>query len=480
MEEECKRSNGIIRKLKAEIFRLEEQNESQQDQLLNMEEKNSHLSAEITEAHYMVESERKSHEVEVNILTRKIDNAEQAVAELESESESLKEEHRNSIALLRKSSVAEVQDLRGQLAEVRAGYARESEQQATEMQHLKELLQRGKNELLKSSENYMELGEKHSEEMEAVRYKLRVTVEELHKQLNVKEKQVEELQVKLKAKEKEQESLSSTLDILHDKEEGYKSQMAVYEENECEYKTSVTRLEGEISQLLASYSRRMMSLRDEFNKGVSLECSTLQRQLEELACSCDSRLNEAQRKFATLVSCLKDNDLHHANAVKSLLFELHQSQRDINSLKDEADLLRCQLDISHSELEKMQNSRDVLQDFNKANEVEIEDLKSKLEQAKRRRPISLVEADSGQVISEQDDIQLLESTIHALRNEVESLKHAERCARHTGEEANRRVLEKDGELRQAREKTESLQRDVEGFESRLQNLQNEVRQKLVV
>ncbi len=480
-EEEHRRNEEVIRKLREEIFRLEETTESQQDQLLDMEEKNSRLTEDVTEAQLTVERERNSHEVEVNILSRRIENVEKAAAELEDERDRLKDEHRNSTSALRARLMGEKQSLQDELVQVRASLTEQSEKQVAKIQTLKEILQKEQDQLLKSTESYTELGEKHSEEMEAIRYKLRVTVEELHEQLIKKEQHVESLEDKLTTMEREYESMSSSLDTFRDKEEKYRSQIAAYEESDCTHKTNVSKLEGEISQLLYSYSRQISSAKAEISRGLSSKFTSMQKQFEILICGCESKLKEAQRKFGMLVSCLKDQDLHHANDVKSLLFDLHQSQRDINALKDETELLRSELENSQNEMDKVKTSRDALMDINKAVEEEVEDLKSKLEQAKRRRPISLVEADSGQVITEQDDIQLRdslllekESTIHCLRNEVESLKNAEKHARMSVEEANRKLLENQRELHQAREKTESLQREAQEFENKIKVLQSEV------
>jgi len=460
--------------------------EKLQEVIKNLEAELKKAKDEINEVQYTLDSERKCHEVDENIRSNEIHNTKSAAAKLEMEKKRLEEEHEQSIAKLRKASKAEVQELQAELAQIRASLTEQSEQQVAEIQHLKECLQKEQEQLLRSSESYTELGEKHSEELEAVRYKLRGTVEELHDQLNKKEKIMEELQGKLEVKENEKASLSSTLDILQNREEEYRSQISVYESSKSEYKSSIARLEQKITQLLASYSLQMVTLRTELSRGMNQECSTLQEQLEKLVASCEVKLGEAQKNFTRLVSSLKDNDLHHANAIKTLLFDLHQSQREINTLKDETDLLRSELDTSHSEFDKLKKARDTLHNANTAMEKDMEDLKLKLDQAKHRRPISLVEADSGQVITEQDEEQLRdnilhekESTIHTLRNEVESLKHAERHARVAAEEASRKVLEKEKELRQAKERAELLQKDMESFEIKVYQLQKEVRVSII-
>ena len=464
LEEECKQQEEVIKNLKEEILVLEK---VKQEKIKEMQE--------------TLDRERKSHEVEGNIWSNELHNTKSAVTELEAKKKQQEQEHEETIAKLRKTSMAEVQQLQAELAQVRASLTEHSEQQVAEIQRLKQCLQKEKDQLLKSSESYTELGEKHSEELEAIRYKLRVTVEELHDQLNKKEIIVEELQGILKRKENDRESMSSTLGILQNKEEEYKSQISIYENSESEYKSSIASLEKEIAMLLTKNSSQMATLRAELSKGMNQKYSTLQEQLEKLVAGCEAKLGDAQAKFAVLTSSLKDSDLQQANAVKTLLFDLHQSQREINTLKDETDLLRSELDTSHSEFDKLKKARDTLNDANMAMEEEIEEIKSKLDQAKRRRPISLVEADSGQVITEEDEEQLRdnilhekESTIHTLRNEVESLKLAERQARLVGEEAARKVLEKDKELRQAKEKAELLQRDMQSFESKVYRLQNEV------
>lgn len=474
--EERKKHEFIVNMLKKEIFRLQELSESQQDQLLELEEGTTHLTAELTEGHYLVESERKSHEVEVNILSRKVENTEKAAMRLEyslkqvmKEKARSDEDHEKKNALIEKKAQAELSELKSKLQQVTDSLSDQSSLHSAEMLQLNELLKREREEHA-TLEGVAELVEKHADEMEEIKYKLRVTVEELHGQLNAKEQYADDLKQELEAREREEKSLSSKLDILYKKEADYKDQIAAFEVSDDKYKADVIKLENQMSQMKSNYRSKILTLSAEFNKNVESEIDTLQSLLEETVSICEDKVNELSKELSVLVSSLRDSDLSHANTVKSLLFDLDQSKRDINTLKEETDRVHSELKVSRDELVKLNESRDV------ALAVSGDDVSS--------RNI-VVDADSGQVIISQEDMQRRddmilekEEMIHSLRWDLDTLKHRETDAKALCEKANQKLSEQEREIWQAREETKTLQRKMSILETKLKQLQNEVSTKI--
>lgn len=93
LEEERKSHSLDNANLKSQLAKMEEESYSQIDQSLRLEEEKAEVVATLTSLQNELESERSAHEAEVNILMRKLDNAEQALSQME------RKEHEKMIQL---------------------------------------------------------------------------------------------------------------------------------------------------------------------------------------------------------------------------------------------------------------------------------------------------------------------------------------------------------------------------------------------
>ncbi len=83
LEEERKSHDVDIANLKTELSKKEEESYSHIDLSLKLEEEKAQAEATLVSLQYTLESERSAHEAEVNILMRKLDNAEESLSKLE-------------------------------------------------------------------------------------------------------------------------------------------------------------------------------------------------------------------------------------------------------------------------------------------------------------------------------------------------------------------------------------------------------------
>ena len=254
------------------------------------------------------------------------------------------------------------------------------------------------------------------------------------------------------------------------------------------YKQACSKKDEELHNLRAEIKKHREAMQNKteyvssaFTGGID----TLQGRLNETLNTWERKIDEASKKIVILIASLRDNDLQHANAAKSLLFDLHQSQHDINTLKKEINKSHSELLIYHAKVDKLNKSQDLLTKLKMVTDDEVNELKSELELAHQRGDMALaasvssqnikVDADSGQVIAEQEDTQIKDSLllkkeeiISSLRAELESLKCTERHARSLEKEANKKLLENEREILEIKEETKMLQSQVEKIESKLQ------------
>ncbi len=632
LDVERRKHQEVVAQLRKENSRLEEFAESQQDLALKLEEEKSQVTGLLKELKYEIESERKSHEVEVNILSRKLENAENEVAKLETELTEerrlLQEDYEVKFLSARAKAESKISALQNdlQLAITDINTLQK------EIAELKGKLESQKKESLRKSSNAIALLEgKHKEQSKAIREKHAAVVEKFQEKMNAFIKREKSMKEKL---EKSNGEVNVLLDQLHDlreKETGYENQISTLEASKERYlsevsqlKTDVNKLQGEISQMktaAVAYKNKISSLKAELQKesefddylslptssrrsstssessrhgeiitkmrfqleelqkvlesksisgkhagelgttpevellnklvagSVALEAevqkmrrgfsaerlshlqicaqkdeslhslqaekesqkqlvkkltlkvsedisdkiSTLQNKCLQFISGYRTNLDGVMLQLATIAKSFKDADLRHSTAVDSLSSSLDQSYNEIRTYKEKLDRLHLELETSQHNLYELTEAQDQLTKFHQDKDMEMDELRSKLEQImERNQPIERVpsfsrnikvDADSGQVIAEQDEsrdeiLLLKEETIHSLREEVEQLKQAERRAKLISEEAHRKLADRDKNIRKMKQDIESLQRRTTELELKLQQQELEVR-KLV-
>ena len=260
---------------------MEEFSESQQEQALKLEEDKSQIIDSLKELRYELESERKSHEVEVNILTCKIENAENDVLKLEASLKQLQEER----ALLQRDyeaqlmSVEKAADLeKAALQEELGSNISEKTDLQSELLQMKEHLRHQKQTSL---DTIVKLESQHSQQSEALKSKHIAVLEALHKELNTVEQREKSVKDKLDRRNRELKSIMSQLQDLHERETAFKKQISAFEANEinyqCEVKelqNDVTKLQGEVSHLKSAaiaYKNKISSLKAELQNDPQLD-----------------------------------------------------------------------------------------------------------------------------------------------------------------------------------------------------------------
>lgn len=274
----------IVTQLKEEIFRLEEFSESQQEQALKIEEEKSQISDQLKKLKYELESERKSHEVEVNILSCKIENTERDVTKLESDLKVLNEEQRllqqnyeSKLSSAEKNAELKIFALQSEIQSISSNISEQSVLQS-ELLQIKKQLEREKQ---KSSHALAKLEIKHLQETEAIKTKHNTLVEKLHEELSAFEEREKNLKQKLDSSSSELEVIASQLQSLHKKETAFKKQISAFQGSEAKYRTEVsqlksdvTKLQGEISHMKSAavaYKNKISSLKAELQRDSELD-----------------------------------------------------------------------------------------------------------------------------------------------------------------------------------------------------------------
>ena len=280
LDQQKKEHDGIVAELKQEISRLEAFSESQQEEALKLEEEKSQVLIELRELKYELESERKSHEVEVNILSRKIDNAENDVAKLDNEMRQMAKEKR----LFQERSKAELLEVEKKAESEIAAFETEllhskvtiSDQQA-ELLQMKDKLDNQKKEFLrKSSDALAKLESKHMEQTKAIKAQNRATLEKLHEEINAYRQKLKCFEDMLESKNDELETKASQLQAIKQKEAQYERKISALETTEVEYQNEVAKLQASVIKLqeeivqrkatVAAYKHRISDLRAELQK----------------------------------------------------------------------------------------------------------------------------------------------------------------------------------------------------------------------
>lgn len=285
IQDERRKHNEVITQLKEEIFRLEEFSESQQEQALKLEEEKSQINDELRDLRYELESERQSHEVEVNILSRKIENAENDVKKLESSLKQLNEEHLQSKQEYeaKLSSAEKKAELEKSALQDEIDYFT-SDQSAlqSELLQMKQQLKTQKQYLIqKSSDAMAKLESRYSHQAKALKSKHDAVVEKLNMELSTFEQREEALKDKLDWRSKELEDLSSQLHNIERRESLFKQQISEFEAREIKHhsevsqlKSDISKLQGEISHLKSAataYKNKISTLKAELHKDTQLE-----------------------------------------------------------------------------------------------------------------------------------------------------------------------------------------------------------------
>ena len=621
---ERRRHEEIVALLKQDNARLEEFAENQQDQVLKLEEEKSQVTGVLKELKYELESERKSHEVEVNILSRKLENAENEVAKLEEEQRLLREDFEVKFLSARAKAETDISTLQGNLQSAI------SDQNALqkEISELKGKLETQKRESLrKSSSAIAMLENKHKEQSRAIKERHTAVVEKLQEKLNASVKRERSIKHKL---EKSSGELKALLDQLHEKEDSYEKQISTLEASNVKYlaevsqlKTDCTKLQGEISQMKTAaiaYKNKISSLKAELQresdfedypslpissrrsstssessrhgeiiskmklqleelqnvletksangqqtgeisefelinklianssaldaevqkmrrgisaerlahlqicaqkdenfyglqvenetqqkliKGLTLKVSeeinskmnTLQSECSHFILGCRTKLDGVMLQLATIAKSLKDANLQHSTEISTLSTNLDQSRNEIQIYRDKLDRLHLELETTRHNLSELSESQDQLIRIQQDKDLEMDELRSRLEQIMEinhsvdveRAPTTFfgnikVDADSGQVIADHEEAQtreelllLKEETILSLRNELEQLKEAERHVRVLNEEANRKLIEREREMKKTKQEAEILRIKTAELESKLKQQSLEVR-----
>lgn len=555
----------IVTQLKQEIFRLEEFSESQQEQALKMEEEKSLALQRAKELQYEVESERKSHEVEVNILSRKLENSENDVTKLyrdlkqmTKERELIQQDHEARLLKVETKAEAKISALQNELLRANVTISEQSSLQS-ELSQVKERLETQKKEFVrKSSDALAKLEGKHMERTKTIKSKHDMIVKNLQKELNASEQREKNLRDQL-------DSSCSKLDIkakqIHDlqsKAAVAKREILAFETSQGQYLSEVSKLQGDVAKLqveishmksaATAYKNKISSLKAELQRGSEFEDSLLSNSRrsstaseaskhEEILTKMKAQLEELQEVLESKTVNDKDGNKHkvlelelinkltsnssaldaeiermrrgfsaerlshkQACSQKDELLDRLQIEKDMQRkvmtdlLTDASEGIAGQIDSLQSscsfslvryrsQLDKallnLANIAKCLKDKDVQHASTVDTLFSDLDHTHKEIRHVKVDAGSGQVISDHDDSptrqqELLEKDmiIHALNSEIDQLKQAERLLT---EEVNKKLLEKEREMRQAKSELENLHRKARELELKLQQKTCEVR-----
>ncbi len=267
LDEERKKHQEVVDQLKSQLFRLEEFSENQQDQVLKLEEENASIKRKWTDKHYSLESERKSHEVEVNILSRKLDNAENELAKLESD---MKNTHESSLLL--ESKVA---DLKRHLFEKELEFSSLSVQ----LQTVTGDFQRQRKEITqKSLDDLSELEVKNAAQIKEIELNHDGQVKKLLREQSASECHEMLLKDKLEDSSNKREVLASELRNLSEKETACRGLIEALQAKELEYisevsglKNDISILQGRMKSVTAVYKSKLSSLKAEVRRENDLD-----------------------------------------------------------------------------------------------------------------------------------------------------------------------------------------------------------------
>lgn len=279
----------IVTQLKQEIFRLEEFSESQQEQALKMEEEKAMVIKSLKALKYEIESERQSHDVEVNILSRKLENAENDVAKISKdlkriaeERKLIQEDYEAQLSRAERKAESKISTLQSKLQDANA----EHSSLQLKLSQLKEKLETQKKEFIrKSSDALAKLESKHIEQTKATRSKHKIIVENLHQELHAREEREKKLRDKLDNSSDELEAKVGQFQDMQIKEVAYKRKILAFETTEGQYINEVSELQGNITKLQAeishmksaavAYRSRISDLKAEFQKDSDFNYSSL-------------------------------------------------------------------------------------------------------------------------------------------------------------------------------------------------------------
>lgn len=357
MDIQQRKHEEIVTQLKQEIFRLEEFSESQQEQALKMEEEKSLADKRLKELKYEIESERKSHEVEVNILSRKLENAENDMLKLDQDLKRVTEEQKLSqddykaeLLKAEKEAESEISALQSKLLHAKG---EQSSLQSERFAQIKERLETQKKDFVrKSSDALAKLEGKHKEQTKAIKSKHKATVETLHKELRACEQKVKNLTDKLNSDNRDLEAKINQLHDLQIKEAAYKIKISGLETSDGQYanevsdlQANVTKLQTEISHMKSAaiaYKNRISNLKSELQKDSEFDdCSSLQSSSRRTSTS-----SESSKEIFTMMK-VQLEELQKVLESKSV------NDRDDSKHKFELELIDRLTSALDAELQKM-------------------------------------------------------------------------------------------------------------------------------
>lgn len=352
LETERKSHDDSIASLKEQLSRAEEYSDTQTDQSLKLEEEKAHIEEDLISSQEALESERRAHEAEVNILTRKLDNAEQSIATLEAS-------HSNSLQNAK-------QELERAYAEVEL-YKREKE---TLTIRLKEARDKVEAEMLQSKyeprevtkkdissvESGIQVGEEDSQSMkESESDRLRVSLVEMQDEYRKVTEHNERLQTandlyhtKMLVSEQSKEAELSTLrNQLLETESEIKQLSATNKDQETRIKT----LEDEIQASTTKAEVLLAETSSSFTKTIESSKVEYERELEKITKELkvkSSREKELEERLSR-VSYQYENTL---TEVAELSARESNFQQQIANLKEKEAQYKREISVLRTDIEK--------------------------------------------------------------------------------------------------------------------------------
>ena len=353
LETERKSHDDSIASLKQQLSQAEEYSDTQTDQSLKLEEEKAHIEEELISIHEALESERRAHEAEVNILTRKLDNAEQSIVNLEaSHSSSLqqaKQELERAYAEVDLHK-QEAETFRNQLKEAQDNVDAEKLKRSNEPREPPEDVKSGiqvggdDNQSIKESEadrlrvslvdmqdEYRKVTE-HNERLQTANdlYHTKMLVSE-----QSKEAEISTLRNQLLEAESEIEQLSAT----------NKDQKTHIKTMEDELQASMTKAELQIAEISRSFTKTIESSKVEYEceleritKELKVKSShekELEERLSRVGCQYENTLTEVaelsarESDFQQQLAKLKENESQYKHKISVLRTDIEKYQDEI-------------------------------------------------------------------------------------------------------------------------------------------------------
>ncbi len=456
LEKERKSHDKDIANLKSELSKMEEDSYGQIDLSLKLEEEKAQAEATLVSLQYTLESERSAHEAEVNILMRKLDNAQESLSKLErKEHENMTqlreelEQTRDEIARYRlqteklQKELADADDKLGAmettppLSPTESSPQTQEEQMALSTDEIEALLQQ-----LTKSETEIELLKSSNEEHVSLTTKLRIELGECSKQAQEKlteqlghfqqqmaslrkdfEYQLEQSSNALEASHSQERDINNRLSLSLAQLENTQTEVRELTAKEANHLQNIQLLEQsglsqqqEISQLQADLSK----YRNEITQLHEMENSQKQITLELLAQPKPTRRGEDETDFIPAPGKLsqgsgKDSHNQIIDEMKDQLEELQlQKKRMLDQLAEKNKTLTELQQKALEEREALQYSAlattdkifGFISDFSSSSNDSLSDYRERVEEtsAKLAHMRKLLQERDSQNLSTLDDM----------------------------------------------------------------------------